>query len=104
MCESPVDRLEIGPDDTILDYRHFSWSSPQILSIGPTMLTGATLVLARQFSQARVFDWLRDYRGTVGVGIPTAISMLLARPVALTGADRAAARFMPSRTARLTGG
>ena len=35
MCESPVDRLEIGETDTILDYRHFSWSSPQILSIGP---------------------------------------------------------------------
>src|SRR5206468_1707660 len=43
MCESPVDRLELGEADTILDYRHFSWSSPQILSIGPTMLTGATL-------------------------------------------------------------
>ena len=46
MCESPIDRLELGEADTILDYRHFSWSSPQILSIGPAMLTGATLVLA----------------------------------------------------------
>ncbi|MGH6661310.1 MAG: PAS-domain containing protein, partial [Rhodospirillales bacterium] len=31
-------------DGTILDYRHFSWSSPSILSIGPAMQTGATLV------------------------------------------------------------
>src|SRR5207244_4262310 len=85
MCESPVDRLEIGPDDTILDYRHFSWSSPQILSIGPALLTGATLVLARKFSQARFFDWLRDYRVTVAVGIPTVINMLLARPTARVG-------------------
>src|SRR5437773_6056398 len=99
MCESPVDRLEIGPDDTILDYRHFSWSSPQILSIGPTMLTGATLVLARKFSQARFFDWLRDYRVTVAVGIPTVINMLLARPVSGTGADLPALRFMTSSTA-----
>src|SRR5215510_1860809 len=102
MCESPVDRLEIGEDDTILDYRHFSWSSPQILSVGPTMLTGATLVLARKFSQARFFDWLRDYRVTVSVGIPTVINMLLAKPVAVTKADLPALRFMTSSTAPLS--
>jgi len=102
MCESPVDRLEIGEADTILDYRHFSWSSPQILSIGPTMLTGATLVLARKFSQARFFDWLRDYRVTVAVGIPTVINMLLAKPVSVTHADLPALRFMTSSTAPLS--
>ena len=102
MCESPVDRLEIGGADTILDYRHFSWSSPQILSIGPTMLTGATLVLARKFSQARLFDWLRDHRVTVCVGIPTVINMLLARPVAITKSDLPALRFMTSSTAPLS--
>ena len=102
MCESPVDRLEIGEADTILDYRHFSWSSPQILSVGPTMLTGATLVLARKFSQARVFDWLRDYRVTVCVGIPTVINMLLARPVPITKSTLPALRFMTSSTAPLS--
>jgi len=102
MCESPVERLELSAADTILDYRHFSWSSPQILSIGPTMLTGATLVLARKFSQARFFDWLRDYRVTVAVGIPTVLNMLLARPVAVTKADLPALRFMTSSTAPLS--
>ena len=102
MSESPTDRLEIGEADTILDYRHFSWSSPQILSIGPTMLTGATLVLARKFSQARFFDWLRDYGVTVAVGIPTVINMLLARPVAVTKADLPKLRFMTSSTAPLS--
>ena len=102
MCESPVERLELSAADTILDYRHFSWSSPQILSIGPTLLTGATLVLARKFSQARFFDWLRDYRVTVAVGIPTVLNMLLARPVAVTKADLPALRFMTSSTAPLS--
>src|SRR5437879_13598807 len=101
MCDPPVDRLDIIEADTILDYRHFSWSSPQILSVGPTMLTGATLVLARKFSQARFFDWLRDYRVTVCVGIPTVINMLPARPVAVTTADRPALRSMASSTAPL---
>ena len=102
MCESPTDRLELTDADTILDYRHFSWSSPQILSIGPAMLTGATLVLARKFSQARFFDWLRDYGVTVAVGIPTVINMLLARPVAVTAADLPRLRFMTSSTAPLS--
>jgi long-chain acyl-CoA synthetase len=102
MCESPVDRLEITEADTILDYRHFSWSSPQILSIGPTMLTGATLVLARKFSQTRFFDWLREYDVTVAVGIPTVINMLLARPVTVTKAGLPKLRFMTSSTAPLS--
>jgi acyl-coenzyme A synthetase/AMP-(fatty) acid ligase len=102
MCESPVDRLGITEADTILDYRHFSWSSPQILSIGPTLLTGATLVLARKFSQARFFDWLRDHGVTVAVGIPTVINMLLSRPVAVRAADLPRLRFMTSSTAPLS--
>jgi len=102
MSESPTDRLEITEADTVLDYRHFSWSSPQILSLGPTMLTGATLVLARKFSQARFFDWLRDHGVTVAVGIPTVINMLLARPVPVTRADLPKLRFMTSSTAPLS--
>ncbi|HMH53865.1 MAG TPA: class I adenylate-forming enzyme family protein [Candidatus Acidoferrum sp.] len=102
MCESTIDRLAITEADTILDYRHFSWSSPQILSIGPAMLTGATLVLARKFSQARFFDWLSDHGVTVAVGIPTVINMLLSRPVAVTRADLPKLRFMTSSTAPLS--
>ncbi len=102
MCESTVDRLEITATDTILDYRHFSWSSPQILSIGPSLLTGATLVLARKFSQARFFEWVRDHGVTIAVGIPTVINMLLARPVAVTNAELPKLRFMTSSTAPLS--
>jgi acyl-coenzyme A synthetase/AMP-(fatty) acid ligase len=102
MSESTVDRLELTDADTILDYRHFSWSSPQILSIGPTMQTGGTLVLARKFSQARFFDWVRAHGVTVAVGIPTVVNMLLARPVAVTAADLPKLRFMTSSTAPLS--
>ncbi len=102
MSESSVDRVEITEADTILDYRHFSWSSPLILSIGPTMQTGATLVLARKFSHARFFEWVRDYSVTVAVGIPTVINMLLARPQPVTRADVPRLRFMTSSTAPLS--
>src|SRR5262245_44712738 len=102
MSESPVDRLEITEADTILEYRHFSWSSPLILSIGPSMQTGAALVLARKFSQARFFEWVRDYGVTVAVGIPTVINMLLARPQPVSRADLPTLRFMTSSTAPLS--
>lgn len=102
MSESSVERLEITGADTILDYRHFSWSSPTILSIGPSLQTGATLVLARKFSQSRFFDWLREYGVTIAVGIPTVINMLLARPASVSGADFPKLRFMTSSTAPLS--
>lgn len=102
MSESSVDRLEITAADTILDYRHFSWSSPAILSIGPAMQTGATLVLARKFSQTRFFEWVRAYGVTIAVGIPTVINMLLARPAGVTRADVPTLRFMTSSTAPLS--
>src|SRR2546426_6572094 len=102
MSKPTTDRLELPAADTILDYRHLSWSSPQILSIGPTMQTGATLVLARKFSQARFFDWVRAYGVTVAVGIPAVINMLLSRAVAVTGADLPTLRFMTSSTAPLS--
>ena len=102
MSESSVDRLQITEADIVLDYRHFSWSSPSILSIGPTMQTGATLVLARRFSQTRFFDWLRDYGVTVAVGISAVINMLLARPVPVTRAELPKLRFMTSSTAPLS--
>jgi long-chain acyl-CoA synthetase len=102
MCESTVDRLGITGADTVLDYRHFSWSSPQILSIGPSVLTGATLVLTQKFSQTRFFEWMQNYGVTVAVGIPAVINMLLARPVAITKAELPTLRFMTSSTAPLS--
>ena len=102
MCESTVDRLGITGTDTILDYRHFSWSSPQILSIGPSMLTGGTLVLAQKFSQTQFFGWVQNHGVTVAVGIPAVINMLLARPVAITKAELPTLRFMTSSTAPLS--
>jgi len=100
--ESTVDRLEITEADTVLDYRHFSWSSPQIASIGPTIQTGATLVFARRFSQSHFFDWIRTHRVTVAIGIPTAINMLLSRPVPITKGELPRLRFMTSSTAPLS--
>ena len=101
MVQEVVDRFEIGPEDRVLEYRAYSWESPQLLSIGSTHHTGATLVLARKFSQSQFFDWLRDYRITVAAGVPTVLSMLLARPVPFRREDLPMLRYITSSSAPL---
>ena len=101
MVQEVVDRFEIGPTDRVLEYRAYSWESPQLLSVGSALHTGATLVLARKFSQSHFFDWLRDYHITVAAGVPTVINMLLARPVPIHQKDLPALRYMTSSSAPL---
>jgi acyl-coenzyme A synthetase/AMP-(fatty) acid ligase len=43
------------------------------------LLTGGTLLFAKAFSRSRFFSWLRDYRPTVVVAVPTVVNMLLER-------------------------
>jgi acyl-coenzyme A synthetase/AMP-(fatty) acid ligase len=58
-------------------------------------------VLGRRFSSTRFFDWIRDHRETIAVGVPTVLNMLLDRPVALTAADVLTLKFMTSSAAPL---
>ncbi len=97
-----IDRLGITEQDTILDYRAYSWLSPQILSILVTMQAGATLVLGQKFSRSRFPDWLRQHGVTIGVGVPAVINMLVSDPVDIHKKDLPALRFMTSSAAPLS--
>lgn len=93
----------LNETDRVLEYRSFSWSSSHQICLNPTLVAGDTLIFARKYSQSRLFDWIRDYRPTVMVGIPTVVSMLLTRP---RGADDAlirTLRFMSCSTSPLLG-
>ena len=72
---STLDFTGMGPDDRLLEYRTFSWLSPQIVAMMPFLATGLSLYVAR-FSRGRFFDWIRDHRITVAAGVPTVINML----------------------------
>ncbi len=96
-----IDRLKITDRDVILDYRAYNWNSPQILSIMPSLFTGATLVYARGFSRSRFPQWLKKYGVTICVGVPTVINMLLEREVELHKRDIPSLRFMTSSSAPL---
>ncbi len=97
-----INRLGITEQDTILDYRAYSWLSPQILSILVTMQAGATLVLGQKFSRSRFPDWLRDYGVTIAVGVPAVINILVSDPVDVHKKDLSALRFMTSSAAPLS--
>jgi len=100
-CNSPAQRFDLRDTDRLLEYRSLAWASPQLLSLGGTLQTGARLVLARTFSHHRFFAWIREQRVSIVVGVPTVINMLLDRPVALTATDLPDLRFMTSSSAPL---
>ena len=89
--------------DRVLEYRSFSWSSSHQICLNPTLCAGDTLIFAAKFSQSRFFDWLRDYRPTVVVGIPTVVSLLLNRPRDGADAGFGSLRFMSCSTSPLLG-
>ena len=87
--------------DRVLDFRSYNWVSAQVLSALGPLSQGATLVLARKFSQSRYFDWLRDFRATIGAANPTTINMLNNRTHAVTAKDLPHLRYIFSSSAPL---
>jgi acyl-CoA synthetase (AMP-forming)/AMP-acid ligase II len=89
--------------DRVLEYRSFSWSSSHQICLNPTLAAGDTLIFARRYSQSRFFGWIRDYKPTVVVGIPTVVNMLLDRPPDEADEWVGILRFMSCSTSPLLG-
>ena len=99
---SSLDFTGMTGEDRLLEYRTFSWLSPQILALMPFLQTGLTLYMARRFSHRRFFDWIERNRITVAIGVPTVINMLLNRPVDIDPERIGALRLMTSSSAPLS--
>ncbi len=97
--DGDVQAFRLSETDRMLEYRAVTWCSPQILSVCTTLQAGATIVLAKKFSQSHFFEWVQKYGVTVSAGVPTAITLLLARPHAITKADLPTLRYMTTSTA-----
>jgi acyl-CoA synthetase (AMP-forming)/AMP-acid ligase II len=100
--DSIAETLTLRADDRMLEFRSLNWVSAQELGGLAPLFRGATLLLARKFSQSHYFEWLRDYRATIGVCNPTGIAMLVNRPVPIKAADLPGLRFVTSSSAALT--
>lgn len=99
---SIAETLALGADDRVLEFRSLNWVSAQELGGLAPLFQGATLLLARKFSQSHYFEWLRSYRATIGICNPTGIAMLVNRPVPIEAADLPGLRFVTSSSAALT--
>jgi len=100
--DSIAETLELRADDRMLEFRSLNWVSAQELGGLAPLFRGATLLLARKFSQSHYFEWLRAYRATIGVCNPTGIAMLVNRPVPIKAVDLPGLRFVTSSSAALT--
>jgi acyl-coenzyme A synthetase/AMP-(fatty) acid ligase len=98
---STIDFTGLGPDDRLLEYRTFSWLSPQIVTFMPFVALGLSVFMAAGFSRTRFFDWVREYQITVAAGVPTVINMLLDQPVEIERAEIASLRLMTASSAPL---
>jgi long-chain acyl-CoA synthetase len=94
--------LGMTAEDTILEYRPFSWGSAQLLGFLTPFALGATVVMGKKFSQTRFFDWLKEYRITIAASVPTAINMLLNRPLEVSETAFPELRFITSSSAPLS--
>ena len=99
--ESVADALGLGPDDRLLEFRSLNWLSAQGAAGLAPLFRGATLILARKFSESGYFEWLKTYRATIGIGNPTCIAMLLNRPIDIKATELPHLRFITSSSAPL---
>lgn len=99
---STIDFTGMTADDRLLEYRTFSWLSPQIVTFMPFVSLGLTIVMAEGFSRTRFMDWVRDHCITVAAGVPTVINMLLDEPVPFDPDEIASLRLMTASSAPLS--
>ena len=87
--------------DRVLEYRSFSWSSSHQIVLQPLLFGGGCVVFAPKFSFSRLFGWIRNYRITKAIGIPTVVNMLLDRPADEETGSLKTLEFMSCSTAPL---
>lgn len=98
---STIDFTGMNADDRLLEYRTFSWLSPQIVTFMPFVSLGLTVVMAESFSRSRFMGWIKDFGITVAAGVPTVINILLDEPVAFDPQGVASLRLMTASSAPL---
>ena len=98
---STIDFTGMNADDRLLEYRTFSWLSPQIVTFMPFVSLGLTIAIAEGFSRSRFMGWVKDFRITVAAGVPTVINMLLDEPVDFDPVDISSLRIMTASSAPL---
>ena len=94
-----ADCVELGEDDRMLECRSYTWLSAQNMSLGAPLVAGATVYMAKKFSRSRYFDWVKDYRITIAIAVPTILNILMNEPVDIHGDELPHLRFLMTSSA-----
>ena len=94
-----ADCVEMGEGDRMLECRSYTWLSAQNMSLGAPLVAGATVYMAKKFSRGRYFDWVKDYRITIAVAVPTILNILMTEPVDIHGKNLPDLRFLMTSSA-----
>lgn len=101
IAQHQMGRWSLTPDDHLLEFRSFSWASAHMLSLNPVLATGATLLFAQRFSRSRFLGWIKEYRPTVVIAVPTVVNLLLEETMEGAGEAFDGVRFVSCSTAPL---
>ncbi len=101
IAQHQLDRWSLTSDDRILEFRSISWASAHMISLNPAMLSGATLLFAKNFSRSRFVSWIEAHQPTIIVAVPTVVNMLLEQPIQNGKEVFASVRFVSCSTAPL---
>ena len=101
IAQHQLDRWSLTSDDRVLEFRSISWASAHMISLNATMLSGATLLFAKNFSRSRFASWVETYQPTIIVAVPTVVNMLLEQPIENGTQVFASVRFISCSTAPL---
>lgn len=94
-----ADCVELRQDDRMLDCRSYTWLSAQNMSLGAPLVRGATVYMAKRFSRSRYFDWVKDYKITIGIAVPTILNIFMNQRVDIRGEDLPDLRFLMTSSA-----
>ena len=72
-----------------------------MLSLNPVLASAATLLFAKKFSRSRFIDWIRNYRPTVIIAVPTVVNLLLEETMGCAATAFYGVRFVSCSTAPL---
>jgi acyl-CoA synthetase (AMP-forming)/AMP-acid ligase II len=101
IAQHQLDRWSLTSEDRVLEFRSISWASAHMISLNATMLSGATLLFAKNFSRSRFVSWIETYQPTVIVAVPTVVNMLLEQPIENGKQVFSSVRFLSCSTAPL---
>jgi acyl-coenzyme A synthetase/AMP-(fatty) acid ligase len=97
--DATADCVELDENSRVIDCRSYTWLSSQNMSLGGPLARGATVYTAKKFSRSRYFDWVRKYKATMAVSVPTILNMFLNEPVDIHGNDIPHLRFFMTSSA-----